>query len=411
MAGIYVHIPYCKKACHYCNFHFSVSLKNKNDFIQALLKEILLQKNYMQEEQITTIYFGGGTPSLLEKEDLLQIFDQLHSSFNIAPQAEITLEANPDDITTSRLADWKKTGINRLSIGIQSFFEEDLTWMNRAHNAQQAKTCIALARQAGFYNLSIDLIYGTPGLTDEKWQENVAAALAFDIPHLSCYALTVEPGTALQKMIIQHKKEDVDAEKQARHFLLLMDWLQEAGYEHYEISNFAKPGYRSKHNSSYWAGKKYLGLGPSAHSFDGISRQWNIANNALYIQSLNRDNIPFEEETLTATQRLNEYIMTSLRTQEGLDLSYIEKTFGKKVGQQLQKNSQKIIEGQKLVYNESLLQLTREGKLFADGIAADLFFLEGESVKLNAAAPGISGYYDDENSLQPELPPGKAPLL
>jgi oxygen-independent coproporphyrinogen-3 oxidase len=408
MAGIYVHIPYCKKACHYCNFHFSVSLKNKNDFIQALLKETLLQKNYLQQEQITSIYFGGGTPSLLEKEDLLQIFHQLYTCFHIAPEAEITLEANPDDITGERLASWKEAGINRLSIGIQSFFEEDLLWMNRAHNAEQAKACIVLARQAGFYNLSIDLIYGTPGLTDEKWNENVAAALAFDVPHLSCYALTVEPGTALQKMIAQHKKEDVDAEKQARHFLLLMDWLQQAGYEHYEISNFAKPGYKSRHNSSYWAGKKYLGLGPSAHSFDGNRRQWNIAGNTLYIQSLALDKIPFEEEKLTITQHLNEYIMTSLRTQEGLNLMHVEKKFGKTASQQLQKNSQKFIARQKMLFNGSLLQLTGEGKLFADGIAADLFFPEDTVL---TAAPGISGFYDDVNNLQPEPPSGEAPLL
>jgi oxygen-independent coproporphyrinogen III oxidase len=408
MAGIYVHIPYCKKACHYCNFHFSVSLKNKNDFIQALLKETLLQRNYMQQEQITTIYFGGGTPSLLEKEDLLQIFHQLYNCFNIAPKAEITLEANPDDITAERLISWKEAGINRLSIGIQSFFEEDLLWMNRAHNAEQAKTCIILARQAGFYNLSIDLIYGTPGLTDEKWKENVATALAFEVPHLSCYALTVEPGTALQKMIAQHKKEDIDTEKQARHFLLLMDCLQQAGFEHYEISNFAKPGYKSQHNSSYWAGKKYLGLGPSAHSFDGIRRQWNIANNALYIQSLTLDKIPFEEEKLTITQHLNEYIMTSLRTQEGLNLMHIEKKFGKTASQQLQKNSHKFITGQKMLLNGTLLQLTREGKLFADGIAADLFFLEDT---VQTAEPGISGFYDDVNNLQPEPPSGEAPSL
>lgn len=248
--------------------------------------------------------------------------------------------------------------------------------MNRAHNAIQAKNCIALAREAGFYNLSIDLIYGTPGLSDENWEENVNTALGFDIPHLSCYALTVEPGTALQKMIAQHKKEAIDTEKQARHFVLLMDWLQRAGYEHYEISNFAKPNYRSRHNAAYWGGKKYLGLGPSAHSFDGVSRQWNIANNSLYIQSLLQNTIPFEEERLTNIQRLNEYIMTSLRTQEGLDLMYVEKKFGADASQQLHKNSSKYISGQKLLVNEQWLQLTREGKLFADGIAADLFFLE-----------------------------------
>ena len=380
MAGIYIHIPYCKKACYYCNFHFSVSLRSSNDFIAALLREITLQKNFLQQEVVTTIYFGGGTPSLLKKEDLLQIMEKLYTCFSIAPNPEITLEANPDDINAASLADWKAAGINRLSIGIQSFFEEDLQWMNRAHNARQAKDCIVLAREAGFENFSIDLIYGVPGLTDEKWKDNVARALELKIPHLSCYALTVEPGTALQKMIALHKKAPADPEKQARHFLLLMDWLQQAGYSHYEISNFALPGYRSRHNSSYWAGKKYLGLGPSAHSFTGSHRQWNIANNALYIAALQRHEIPFEEEALTATQRLNEYIMTSLRTQEGLDLGYIKDFFGEAPGRQLQQNSSKYIAAEKLRLQDSRLQLTREGKLFADGIAADLFFLEGEAV-------------------------------
>ncbi len=376
MAGIYVHIPYCKKACYYCNFHFSVSLRSSNDFIQALLKEIALQKNFLDQEPITTIYFGGGTPSLLKKEDLLQILQQLYSSFSITADPEITLEANPDDITVASLAEWKAAGINRLSIGIQSFFEEDLQWMNRAHNALQARDCITLARDAGFENYSIDLIYGGPGLTDEKWKENVQLALELKIPHLSCYALTVEPGTALQKMIQLHKKAAVEPEKQARHFLQLMDWLQQAGYEHYEISNFALPGYQSRHNAAYWGGKKYLGLGPSAHSFNGSHRQWNIANNALYIAALNRHEIPFEEEKLTTTQRLNEYIMTSLRTLEGLDLGYIKELFGNSIALQIVKNSEKYIASEKLWRSESILQLTREGKLFADGIAADLFFLE-----------------------------------
>jgi oxygen-independent coproporphyrinogen III oxidase len=402
MAGIYVHIPFCKKACHYCNFHFSVSVKNKNDFIAALLKETLLRKNYLQQEAIQTIYFGGGTPSLLEKEDLLQVCRQLSDCFTIAPDAEITLEANPDDITIEKLHDWKTAGINRLSIGIQSFFEADLQWMNRAHNASQAKTCIGLAQRAGFDNLSIDLIYGTPGLTDEQWRENVSAALALNIPHLSCYALTVEPGTALHTMIAQHKKQDVDAEKQARHFLLLMDWLQQAGYEHYEISNFAKPGYSSRHNSAYWGGKKYLGLGPSAHSFNGDSRQWNVASNPRYIQSLDLGIVPSEEEKLTRIQHLNEYIMTSLRTQEGLDLMHIETSFGKIARDQLQKNSHKFITGEKLLLNGAVLQLTKEGKLFADGIAADLFFLAYD-------AAAVNGFYNDAGISLPEPPPGKAP--
>lgn len=374
MPGIYIHIPFCKKACHYCNFYFSVSLKSKNDFIQALLKEIQWQQNYLQGEPVHTIYFGGGTPSLLQQPDLQLIMDRLRETFAISAQAEITLEANPDDISAEKLGEWNLAGINRLSIGIQSFFEEDLVWMNRAHTAGQASTCITLAREAGFNNMSIDLIYGTPGLTDEKWQENVKMALHFDIPHLSCYALTVEPNTALQKMIELHKKEPVDPEKQARQFILLMDWLQQAGYEHYEISNFAKPGYRSRHNAAYWAGTKYLGLGPAAHSFDGIRRRWNVANNALYIQSVTAGELPFEEETLTTIQRLNEYIMTSLRTQEGLDTTYISHHFGDVASEQLQKNSSKYISSQKLLRSGAKLQLTKEGKLFADGIAADLFF-------------------------------------
>jgi oxygen-independent coproporphyrinogen-3 oxidase len=333
-----------------------------------------LQQNYLQQEAITSIYLGGGTPSLLEEDELQQIFRQLRAHFKIVGDAEITLEANPDDITPANLQIWKAAGINRLSIGIQSFFEHDLAWMNRAHTASQAKDCIVLAQKAGFSNLSIDLIYGTPGLSDEQWKENVSAAIAFNIPHLSCYALTVEPGTALQKMIVTHKKEAIDTEKQARHFLLLMNWMQAAGYEHYEISNFARPGYRSLHNSSYWAGKKYLGLGPSAHSFNGASRQWNIANNALYIQSLEKNSVPFEAETLTDTQRLNEYIMTSLRTVEGLDLHYTAVNFGEQASQKIQTRSTRFITMGRLWMNGGSLQLTAEGKLFADGIASDLFF-------------------------------------
>jgi oxygen-independent coproporphyrinogen-3 oxidase len=376
MAGIYVHIPFCKKACHYCNFHFSVSTKTKNDLIAALLKEIVLRQNYLEQEPLETIYFGGGTPSLLSRADIDMILQQLGSVHTILPGAEISLEANPDDITADKLDAWKAAGINRLSIGIQSFFETDLQWMNRAHTALQARACISSAQEAGFRNLSIDLIYGTPGLTDENWKENVETALALGIPHLSCYALTVEPDTALQKMITRQMKQPVDPEKQAHQFVSLMQWLGKEGYEHYEISNFAKPGHRSRHNSSYWEGKKYLGLGPSAHSFNGISRQWNIASNSLYIQSLQTDQLPFEMETLTAVQHLNEYIMTSLRTLEGLDLERVKSHFGEAAASQLQKNSNRFIASGKLLHHAHRLQLTQEGKLFADGIAADLFFME-----------------------------------
>jgi oxygen-independent coproporphyrinogen-3 oxidase len=374
MAGIYLHIPFCRQACHYCNFHFSTSLRLKNEFVEALLKEICLQQHYLPAGSgaVNTIYFGGGTPSLLTIEDLTAILQTLKQHFQVAADAEITLEANPDDITEQKLRDWKQAGINRLSIGVQSFFEEDLQWMNRAHTAQQAISNLQLAKQY-FNNITIDLIYGTPTLPDDKWQYNVQQAVSLGIPHISCYALTVEPGTALASMITKHKTTDVNTEDQARQFLLLMDWMQAAGYEHYEISNFALPGQRSRHNSSYWQGAAYLGLGPSAHSFNGESRQWNIANNALYIKSLNENKVPFELETLTDTQRLNEYIMTSLRTVEGLHVKWVASRFGEKAARRLQQASQAFIDTDKMRFQDEHLQLTREGKLFADGIAAELF--------------------------------------
>lgn len=375
MAGIYIHIPFCKKACHYCNFHFSTSLKLKNDFITALLKEIKLRKEYVGDEIIETIYFGGGTPSLLSAEELKEILTAIHEQYTIATHAEVTLEANPDDLNEESLQQWKQTGINRLSIGVQSFFEEDLRWMNRAHTAQQSIDNLHLAGKY-FDNITIDLIYGTPTLTDEKWQQNVEQALELNIPHLSCYALTVEPGTALAHLIGQHKITDVSTDDQARQFLLLMDWLQQAGYEHYEISNFALPGKRSRHNSSYWQGNPYLGLGPSAHSFNGQSRQWNIANNALYIEAIGNNTVPFEKEELTSTQRLNEYIMTSLRTIEGLNIDLITHQFGKQAATQIQQLSKPFIESGKLQWQNNHLVLTKEGKLFADGIAADLFHID-----------------------------------
>jgi oxygen-independent coproporphyrinogen-3 oxidase len=374
MAGIYIHIPFCRKACHYCNFHFSTTLRAKNDFTLALLKEVLLQKDYLNNEPINTVYLGGGTPSLLNRNELLSITNSLQSEFGLTAGVEITLEANPDDIEPQNLALWKEAGINRLSIGIQSFFEQDLLWMNRAHNAEQAAACIPLAQDAGFNNLSIDLIYGGPTLSDENWEANVKKAIALNIPHLSCYALTVEPATALDKMIKLQKKQPVDLEKQAHHFLLLMNWLENAGYEHYEISNFSLPGYQSKHNRAYWSGAKYLGLGPAAHSFDGSCRQWNIANNALYIQSVNAGKIPFEVEVLTQVQKLNEYIMTALRTSAGIDMQLVEDNYGKLAAAKLKKSAEKYVQSKSIKPETKTLQLTNEGKLFADGIAADLFF-------------------------------------
>ena len=376
MAGIYIHIPFCRQACHYCNFHFTTSLTRKNELIAALLKELDLRQNYLQNEAVETIYLGGGTPSLLEVSDLEKLLGSIWKNFSTSPSTEITLEANPDDISEEKIREWLDTGINRLSIGIQSFFEEDLLWMNRAHNAKQAKDSLELACRH-FKNITVDLIYGTPMLTDNKWEKNVETILSYDIPHISCYALTVESKTALQKMIKLGKTEDVNPDKQSDQFLLLMRWLKDAGYEHYEISNFAKPGFRSRHNTSYWQGKKYLGIGPSAHSFDGVSRQWNISNNNTYIDSLKTNSLPFEKEILTAAQQLNEYIMTSLRTIEGIDVRVVEKKFGKKEKERLLQSVKKYLENKKVVVSEAgNLVLTNEGKLLADGIASDLFSID-----------------------------------
>ena len=344
--------------------------------IDAMVKEIRLTANPdpTGEGTIETLYFGGGTPSILETNELKLIIDTLKEKFVFAEEMEITLEANPDDLTTAKLQEWRSAGINRLSLGIQSFVAQELKWMNRAHNAAQSLECIDMIREAGFTNFSVDLIYGSPLLGDEDWIKNIDIILNKDVPHISAYALTVEPKTALDKMIEKKTSAPVDAEKQARQFLLLMGRLDAEGYEHYEISNFAKPGMRSRHNSRYWSGAIYFGFGPSAHSFDGRSRRWNVANNALYIQSIQKDLIPYEEEILTPTQQLNEYIMTSLRTMEGLDLNLVAKKFGREFSEKLEVGSEKWQEGKKVALNDSIIILTREGKLFADGIAADLFF-------------------------------------
>ena len=340
--------------------------------VNAIVKEANLQKNYLNEP-VKTIYFGGGTPSLLTIEELQFTIEELKKIFIVDDISEITLEANPDDIDEEKLIEWKTIGINRLSIGIQSFNNDDLKWMNRVHTAEHAIQCLQLATKH-FDNISIDLIYGSPTLTDEQWKKNVQTALSFNIPHLSCYALTVETKTALNRLINQNKKENIDADKQAKHFELLMQWLNDAGYEHYEISNFAKTNFRSKHNSSYWKGFPYLGLGPSAHSFNGISRQWNIANNALYIKSIEQNIIPSEIEILTPTHQLNEYIMISLRTMEGINfLDDKWKMMDEKIKNKIILSAKKWEALGNISINENSIRLTNKGKFLADGIAADLF--------------------------------------
>lgn len=381
MAGAYIHIPFCKQACHYCNFHFATSLKNKDEMVNAIATEIALTPyfNNNKKTPVNTIYFGGGTPSILNTADLELIFNALHKKFTVAKDAEITLEANPDDITDEKLKQWKAIGINRFSLGIQSFDDAELQWMNRAHNAAESLQCISKIREAGFANFSVDLIYGSPLLSNDGWKKNVDTVIAKEIPHVSCYALTVEPKTPLEKLIALSKKENTDAEKQAQQFLLLMQWMKTAGYEHYEISNFALPGMQSKHNSSYWSGEQYYGFGPSAHSFNGKSRRWNIANNAVYLLKLKQGIIPYEEEILTKTQQLNEYIMTSLRTAAGLNTALITDTFGADKITTLNKAAGKWIITKKLKKEKEHLILTQQGKLFADGIAADLFFSDNTS--------------------------------
>ena len=373
MPGIYIHIPFCSKACNYCNFHFSTSLANKEAMVKAIAKEIELSQNadlktLHAKPIIETIYFGGGTPSLLSNDELKMLLDAIHKTFNVSSNTEITLETNPDDHTPEKLEAWKLAGINRLSIGVQSFYEADLIWMNRAHNAKQSINCIKAAQDKGFHNLTIDLIYGIPGLTDERWKHNFDTAIVLGIPHLSCYALTVEPKTALDNLIIKKAVMNVDSDQQANQFLQLMDWAKAGGFEHYEISNFAKPGHRSRHNSNYWSGVPYYGFGPSAHSFDGDkTRWWNVANNALYLKAI-ENNLPcFEAEVLTPVQQQNEYIMTALRTIEGIEKIKTE------MFESLLLKAKKWVQQGKVLTDENHIWLPNEGMLFADGIAGDLF--------------------------------------
>ncbi len=374
MAGIYLHIPFCKKACHYCDFHFSTSLQQELPVIHAMERELALRKSFLNET-VDTIYFGGGTPSLLLPERISFLLDAIYNHFPISEQPEITLEANPDDVSPARASAWKKAGINRISLGIQSFQSHWLEWMNRAHNAEQSLQAITELQAAGFENISIDLIYGMPEQADVAWLEEIQMAIDLQVTHLSCYALTVEPRTALWHMIETGKAVTVDPDQQARMFLLLMDSLERAGYEHYEISNFAKPGKRSRHNSAYWKGNTYLGIGPAAHSFNGSRRMWNIQNNTSYTSQIEAGVLPLTEETLTAIEQWNEYIMTSIRTMEGISLKRIAEQFGVEQSEQLLLHAATWLKRNLLQQTDEHLCLTREGKLLADQIASDLFQL------------------------------------
>ena len=373
MAGIYIHIPFCKQKCHYCDFHFSTSFRTKEDLLNALVKEIKLQQNFLEGETINTIYLGGGTPSILKQEELMQLFDVLYQNFTIATDAEITLEANPDDLNAKKLKELKQTPVNRFSIGVQSFQDADLQFMNRAHSTEEAHSSIKRVQDTGWENITIDLIYGTPTLSDKDWQNNMQTAIDLAVPHISAYSLTVEENTALHHFIEYKKCAPVEEEKSARQFIQLMDTLPKAGFTQYEISNFAQEGFYSQHNSNYWKGEKYLGIGPSAHSFNGTDRQWNITNNVRYIQQIAQGTIPAEKEQLTEKQRYNDYILTTLRTIWGINLNFVKSRFSNDFEYFLLNSVQKWINSGHILKNEENLTLNQKGKLMADHIAADLF--------------------------------------
>lgn len=375
MAGVYLHIPYCKQACHYCDFHFSTNLKTRTAMIDAMLQEMDLRRNFLPDEPIHTIYFGGGTPSLLEISDLKRLMAGIRARWIESRDAEITLEANPDDLTPEVLEKLKTGGINRLSIGIQSFFQEHLEWMNRGHNAQQAHQCITDARAAGFENLSVDLIYGFPMLSDEQWKQNIERVVALRLPHISCYSLTVEQGTALDKFIRNGKQSQPDDEQSVRHFEMLTDALRTAGYDHYEVSNFALPGFVSRHNHSYWTGAGYLGIGPSAHSFNGRERCWNVCNNQLYIRQIADGSFAPECETITGETAYNEYILTRMRTAKGIDTEQIKQQFDIDFNTNFKPQIDRLLQEKKLINDGSVLKLTRQGFLWADDIAEQFFII------------------------------------
>jgi oxygen-independent coproporphyrinogen-3 oxidase len=375
MAGIYIHIPFCKKACHYCNFHFSTNLTTKELLVDAICREIKLKHELFKHEIIESVYFGGGTPSMLNDAELKRILDALQQHFTIAELAEITLEANPDDLDKGVVRNLNNSGINRLSIGVQSFFDEDLAWMGRAHTADQAVSCIMEAQNAGFYNFTIDLIYGSPTTTHHMWEENLQKTISLGIPHVSSYCLTVEDRTALAHQIKKRKTLAPDAELASDQFEMLMQTLEGTGYDHYEISNFAKEGFIAVHNTNYWKGIPYLGFGPSAHSYINENRSWNIAHNQKYIESIEKGMIPETIEMLTPDMKFNEYIMTGLRTKWGVDKAKVAE-MGSLYSSHLKKNIQRNLQHALIIETDNEIKLTRAGKYFADRIAMELFITD-----------------------------------
>lgn len=376
MSGIYLHIPYCKQACHYCDFHFSTTLKGKEDLLQAMRQEIALRKDYFGNHSVETIYFGGGTPSILSVDEIAKLIETIYKNFTVVASPEITLEANPDDLSWEKLKDLQSIGINRLSIGIQSFHDNELKMMNRAHQAKDALQCLEQISQL-FDNYSIDLIYGMPNSTASSWLKNLAILEKFPIPHLSSYALTVEPKTALQHFVNQGVITLLEEEKVQEQFELLIDFTEEHHFIHYELSNFGKEGYFSKNNTAYWLGKPYVGIGPAAHSFNQKERGWNLANNPQYTKAIKQNTLAIETETLSKKDRFNEYIMTGLRTMWGVSYEKISLEFGERYVTYLQQSAQKHLENHLLYEDNQILRTTRKGKFLSDGIASDLFWIVG----------------------------------
>ena len=376
MAGIYLHIPFCKQACHYCDFHFSTNTEIRDELIRAMGEEILLQRSYLASEALNTIYFGGGTPSLLRGDEIAYLMHCIKTTFDVHPEPEITLEANPDDLSAEKLAALKSNGINRLSIGIQSFDDDILRYLNRAHNSEAAMRSVADARSAGISNISVDLIYAIPGVSSDSWKRNIDTALRFQPQHISAYTLTIEEKTAFGNWMAKGKLVPVAEALAAEQMEIIVSTLSASGYRQYEISNFALPGFESRHNMNYWNGGKYLGIGPSAHSYNGTARQHNVANNHLYVRALREKRIPAETEVLQKEDQINEYILTTLRTDAGCDLRFLKSNFGYDVLALHERYLRELESQQLIAFADQHLKLTDAGKLLADKISSDLFLVE-----------------------------------
>ena len=375
MAGIYIHVPFCKQKCNYCNFHFSTKKDNVEELVSGMIIELDQRKSYLKTKKIDSIYFGGGTPSIIDVKHIINIIEKIYSLFDVKKTAEITMEFNPDDIKKEKLNKLRQAGINRLSIGIQSFNNEDLIFMNRSHNAKEAISSIKLAKECGFNNMSIDLIYGVQNQTDKTWKKNLNQMFELEIDHFSAYALTVEPDTKLNYLIKKKRVQPTSELKAENHFKILQEESLKMGYEQYEISNFCRKNKFAQHNTSYWKDKAYLGIGPSAHSYNGKSRRWNISNNLKYITLINNSEKYFDEEKLSPTQKYNEYTLTSLRTIWGVSLDYLENNFDQHIVSHFKKNARKWIDNKNIILEKNNVRLTNKGMLFADTISSDLFII------------------------------------